>query len=161
MNETARWYHSKVDPWMALVMAIAPVVTIVTGVTVAASTDARPADVAAAFIPLALLVILAVVIGFPVRYGVTGQTLIVRMGLVRWRIPLDQIVEVLPSRSLESAPALSFDRLLIRHGPEGKKRMLISPDDRAGFLDTLARHAGLRHEGTRLVRNHQTHPGVV
>jgi hypothetical protein len=74
----------------------------------------------------------------------------VRCGPFRWGYRLDRIAEVRPSRSPASGPALSLDRLAVR----GKfSTLLISPEDREGFLERLAAAApGLERRGDRLVR---------
>ena len=69
---------------------------------------------------------------------------------MRSRVELGEIVEVSPSKSLLSAPACSLDRLHVRtrsgHG------VLISPEDKAGFLRELVIAAPhLRIEGERAV----------
>ena len=48
--------------------------------------------------------------------------------------------------------ALSLDRLRVQYGKGFFKAVLISPADRNGFLDDLARKAGLKREGDRLLR---------
>ena len=72
---------------------------------------------------------------------------------LRWRVPYDAIDEISPTRSSLSGPACSLDRLQIRYG-ESRAGLLISPTDKAEFLrDLLARAAGLRAEGDRVVRD--------
>jgi hypothetical protein len=87
--------------------------------------------------------------------------LLVRGGrLLRYEIPIDQITEVKPATYQTSSPALSLDRLEIKYPtPNGFRRsLLISPRDRDGFLDELARRAGnLERTGDRLTRRPETH----
>jgi len=59
----------------------------------------------------------------------------IRSGPFKWTIPLDAIKKVDPSRSLLSSPALSLDRLRIQYG--GGKSILVSPNDRDGFLAAI------------------------
>ncbi|HUT77779.1 MAG TPA: PH domain-containing protein, partial [Polyangia bacterium] len=82
-------------------------------------------------------------------YVLGGDTLRIRSGPFRWRVRLDRIVEVVPSRNPLSSPACSLDRLHIRY--TGSRRgILISPEDRSRFLQTLAaRSPQLRFEGDR------------
>lgn len=67
---------------------------------------------------------------------------------------IDAIEAVRPSRDTSGAPASSLDRLEVLHhtwGPGG--RVLVSPEDKAGFLDALrAGNPALRPEGDGLVR---------
>ena len=60
--------------------------------------------------------LLAVVVGvlalvLPVSYRLTETELVVRSGLLRWRIPFDAIQEVHPTSNPLSSPAWSLDRL--------------------------------------------------
>jgi hypothetical protein len=48
---------------------------------------------------------------FPLNYEIASGELVARSGLMRWRVPLDAIQEVSPSRNPASAPAWSLDRL--------------------------------------------------
>jgi hypothetical protein len=89
---------------------------------------------------------------FPMRYGLDDTDLLVRFGVCRQRVPLADITEVRPTHNPLSSPALSLDRLHVQYGPGFFKAVMISPADREGFLDDLARSAGLKREGDRLVR---------
>ncbi len=98
----------------------------------------------------------------PVEYdpgasGADGEPiLLVRCGrLLRYRIPLADIREVRPSAELGSSPASwSYDRLKVVYRSGSIHRsLLISPRDRDGFLDELARRANhLERDGDSLVR---------
>ena len=67
-------------------------------------------------------------------------------------VPLGEIESVTPSRNPLSSPACSLDRLHVRY--RGSKRgVLISPDDKAGFLHELVmRCPDLRLSGGRVER---------
>jgi len=71
-------------------------------------------------------------------YTLDGDTLAVRSSFFRWRIPLADIDSVEPTTNPLSSPACSLDRLLIRYG---KKRIMISPEDKAAFLHSLVTRA--------------------
>jgi len=89
---------------------------------------------------------------FPMRYGLDDTHLQVRFGICRQRIPLADILEVHPTRNPLSSPALSLDRLHVQFGQGIFKTVMISPAERSRFLDDLAKTAGLKREGDRLVR---------
>jgi hypothetical protein len=91
---------------------------------------------------------------FPVVYQVTTTDLIVRSGLRAWTIPLDSIERVTPTNNPLSSPAWSLDRLRVDYRKQGVGKMvLISPNDKAGFLRALAmRSPGLELRGDRLLR---------
>ena len=63
------------------------------------------------------------------HYEITSSKLNVRAGPLRWRITLEDIDEVYPTRSPLSSPALSLDRLLIRYG-NGSSVLMVSPEDK-------------------------------
>jgi hypothetical protein len=129
-----REFRSKVDGWL--------VVLLVAGLILPLSFVVLPLVAAGGpkiLVPLALLLPVA---GFVVwilaatRYTIEGRTLTVRSGPFRWRIEIDAIESVQPSRNPLSSPALSIDRLEIRRG--GRLAMLVSPADKAAFLRALA-----------------------
>lgn len=74
-------------------------------------------------------------------YELSGDTLLIRAGLFRWRVPLLSITALSLSGSIMSSPALSLDRILIEY--DGGKKILISPLDRKSFLAQLASAAKL------------------
>jgi carbon starvation protein CstA len=73
------------------------------------------------------------------RYTLTAHELLIRSGPLRWRIALNEVRELSPSRSWISSPALSLDRLRIRYG--AARSILVSPRDKQGFIDTLRQRA--------------------
>jgi hypothetical protein len=94
-------------------------------------------------LPLAIMttVIAGVVVWMVLStyYEFTGELLVAHSGPFSWRIPLKEISSVRESQSVRSGPALSMDRLEVAWG-EGRV-LLISPEDKAGFLAVLHRHA--------------------
>jgi Bacterial PH domain len=148
MSEVSRWYPSKVDWWLAVVLAAAPVLCV----TVTVATFVEGEGVAVALGSSAFLALIYLGLVFPMRYGITDDALVVRHGLVRQRIALRDIVEVYPTRNPLSSPALSLDRLYIRFGEGFFKAAMISPADKPAFLEELAARAGLVREGERLLR---------
>lgn len=141
-----RWYPSKIDWWLAVLLALGPAVCLVTAFVV------PPSERVIAYASTGVLAAIYLGLVFPMRYGIDETHLIVRHGLVRQRIALADISEVHPSRSPLSSPALSLDRLHIKFGDGMFKSALISPAAKSEFLDELAAKAGLRREGERLVR---------
>jgi hypothetical protein len=91
---------------------------------------------------------------YPLDYEIATGQLVARCGLMRWRVPLDSIVEVRPSRNPVSAPTWSLDRLRVEYVKGGSTRTLyVSPEDKAAFLRGLADAApGLEVRGDRAVR---------
>lgn len=150
LTESTHWYPSKVDWWVAVVLCIPPLSSIV--VCVALALGGKQSEMliglAAAFFVFCLYRGLV----FPLRYGLDEEFLHLRFGLVKQRIPLPEIIEVLPTRNPLSSPALSLDRLHVQFGQGMFKAVMISPADRDRFLDELSQKTGLKREGDRLFR---------
>jgi len=139
-NNNTIWFRSKVDWWLALILLVAPAISLVGWITAAESERWVASS--------GLLVLAAVYLGlvFPMKYGLTDTHLVVRHGLVRQKIELAKITSVEPTRSPLSSPALSLDRLRITFGTGFFKNVMISPAAKMEFLVELALRA-------RLVRN--------
>ena len=85
-------------------------------------------------------------------YEKRSQFVAVSDGPIRWRVRLDSIEEVVPTRNPLSSPALSLDRLRIRYSGS-RMGIMISPENKAIFMqDLAARVDGLEVEGERVVR---------
>lgn len=88
--------------------------------------------VCALTVPFAVL-ILKILYG--TYYVVDGETLVVRSGPLRWRVPLAKIKSVKRTHSFLSSPALSMDRLRIRYGHG--RMLMVSPEDQRAFLSAI------------------------
>ena len=138
-------FASAVDKWLAALLLSIPL--IAAGVTVTLAIE-QPEEL------WVMAIVWLVVIGFgyaliwPVNYTVTPEHLRVRAGKYTTRIPLESISSVTPSTNPLSSPALSLKRLKVDHG-DGKW-VLVSPRDRAGFLDALEKGTGLARRGETL-----------
>jgi hypothetical protein len=143
-----RWYPSKIDSWLAVAMAIGPLMSVVA----LAGTLIAGDGVIFALGGVALFAAIYLGLVFPMRYGIDDEHIVIRHGLVRQRVPLRDITLVAPTRSPLGSPALSLDRIQIKYGEGIFKSALISPAAKAEFLEELAARANLRREGDRLVR---------
>jgi hypothetical protein len=147
-------YRSKVDWWLGLVIGVVAIVILYS--SVALLINPPPDGLPNIWIALGMFLMAAFIawILCSVYYTLTATDLLVRAGFFRWRIPLDQIVEVYPTHNPLSSPALSLDRLRVNYKrPSGRTWwVMISPKNREPFLDDLAKAAGLEKEGSRLVR---------
>ena len=148
--DSIHWYKSKIDWWIALVLCVPPTVSLI--VVVSLFLDGKQSEIPAAI--GAMLLVCGIYVGliFPMRYGLDNHQLVVRFGICRQRIPLDNILEVRPTRNPLSSPALSLDRLHVQFGKGFFKAVMISPADREQFLADLKKNAGLQRAGERLVR---------
>jgi hypothetical protein len=126
-------FRSKVDWWLAAVLLLSALASVVAVAFVAIVESPR---LALAVSPLLLLSV-----GLPVwllcatEYRIGASDLHVRCGPFSWRIPLRDIRSVTPTRNPLSSPALSLDRLRIDYGP--KCSMMISPKDKEAFVTEL------------------------
>lgn len=150
-SEQTHWYPSKVDWWLAMVLAIPPLVAVYATLEAVLKGDLEETAWSAAI----WIVVAGIYLGlvFPMRYGIGAGWLTIRFGLVRRRIPLSTIREVYPTRNPLSSPALSLDRLHVQYGSGFFKAVMISPADREGFLSELAKQANLQQSGDRLQRS--------
>lgn len=141
-------YYSKIDTWLLIVLI---------GVFIATLLDAfflrdLPSG---KWIILLIVLIWGTVLSlmFPLYYELDSTSLLIRSGWLHRRIPLLSIQRVFPTRNPLSSPALSLDRLRIDYLHEGKSRFaLISPKEKAGFLQELAIQGDLQLQGDRLIR---------
>ena len=78
--------------------------------------------------------ILLLLIFFNVKYSLSDDELFVKNGFSTQSIPLKDIIYIIPTNSMLSAPALSLDRIEIRY--EGGS-IVISPKDKEGFYHAI------------------------
>jgi hypothetical protein len=150
-NGSIRWYKSKVDWWLAPLLALPPIATL--SFTASALWRGNVSEIAGGGGAMLWVLIVYVGVVFPMRYGIGDARLTIRFGLCRQRIPLAEIRAVYPTRNPLSSPALSLDRLHVRFGEGFFKSVMISPAERDEFLRHLASAAALRQDGDRLTRD--------
>ncbi|MEW7864553.1 PH domain-containing protein [Aeromonas diversa] len=127
-------YRSKIDTWLAVVLVFAVLASLAGAVT---ALSVEPTALAW---PIALVAV-TVGAGLPTwlltttYYRLEGDTLFVSSGPIRLRIPLREIVNITPTNSPLSSPALSLDRLRIEYG-RGKS-VMISPRNKEEFIRNL------------------------
>ncbi|ENY72205.1 hypothetical protein G114_09454 [Aeromonas diversa CDC 2478-85] len=127
-------YRSKIDTWLAVVLVFAVLASLAGAVT---ALSVEPTALAW---PIALVAV-TVGAGLPTwlltttYYRLEGDTLFVSSGPIRLRIPLREIVNITPTNSPLSSPALSLDRLRIEYG-RGKS-VMISPRNKEEFVRNL------------------------
>jgi hypothetical protein len=127
-------FRSKIDGKFKAVAFILPCVALV-----AIATSPR---VAALWVPAGATLLITVVVlwvTLATYYEFADEALVAHSGPFCWRIPLKEISSVRESNSVRSGPALSMDRLEITY--RGGRVLLISPEDKLGFLAALHRRA--------------------
>ena len=96
---------------------------------------------------------------YPIYYEITPPLLLVRSGLIRMRIPLSSIQQVVPDSTLGNPSGISFamslDRLRVdtsnRHWPFF---VYISPKDKVKFMQNLAEESeGLEFNNGQVIRH--------
>lgn len=135
---TPKRFNSKIDRWLLFLLAAVMVFEVVV-MSLAATRANEPGE--ALFLIATALAIVALIGSMLIgtHYTVTGDTLRVVCGPFRWKVPIDTIESVEATRNPLSSPALSLDRLRIHYG---KKRIMVSPSDKAGFLRAIGQDLG-------------------
>ena len=142
-------FPSKVDWWIVALMIVPLGISMV---VVGSALRANP-PLPALFLMVGIeVLVLALIVGTlrSTRYEVTDREVIVRSPPFRWRIEIESIESIRPSRSLVSSPALSLDRLEIRY--DGGRALLVSPKDREGFLKAIVERSKHLHRAGEQVR---------
>jgi hypothetical protein len=132
MPDASPRYPTAIDAWVVVVTLLA------IGSALAQAVYLFPVSPSGAFVAISVAVLVAGAIGtltFPCEYVLEADHLLVRSGLVRWRVPYRTITAMAASRSPWSAPALSLRRVRIDHA---RGVLLVSPRDRTGFMAALA-----------------------
>jgi hypothetical protein len=137
MDEPDTRYRSRVDWWLGLLIVAVPATSVVAALALHA--DDQHGEALIAWAVLAGVLVLYAALVWPVEYVLERETLVIRFGVIRSRVPYHSIRSVRPSRSLLAAPALSIHRMAIDRGTALPVK--ISPADASGFLDDLAGRA--------------------
>lgn len=133
-------FPSKRDGWIVFVLWAA-VAAKIASVTFLWNVPAHPGYQAAVTVFLLAVAALMLWTTYGTRYIVEERTLRILSGPFRWTIPIDEIRAISPTSDILSSPACSLDRLEILYGA---RRIMVSPEDKRGFLEALAkRSAGL------------------
>lgn len=136
-------YYSKKDVWLVLVIALSVVMCFAVGILMLLADDGDSRMAGWIVIGTGVAVgALILWLTYPLYYEITALEVRVRSGVIRWHIPIEAIEEVSPTNSALSSPAMSLDRLSIIYSVKGASRaLLISPDNKAGFIRELASSA--------------------
>jgi hypothetical protein len=141
-------YSSKRDPWISA-LAI-PVCLAMIGVgiflVVLALTRIAPPPSTVPGLILLIAGLLGLWAYFSTSCEITLTDLIVRLGSLRWRIPLKAIADVAPKKTISPDRAWgltwSLDRLIIKYRKRSGRvaflGLAVSPEDKDGFLQELA-----------------------
>jgi hypothetical protein len=147
-----RVHPSRVDWWLALVAWGDTVLPVVLGAGMFVAGE-RAGGLVVAGISVATIVGVMLGLAWPVRYIFRNGDLWISSGWwLRWRIPVQAIEGVEPSRWILGSPAWFIDRLAIHYRQrKSLNLMLVSPRDTRLFLeDILERNPALELHDHRL-----------
>lgn len=131
-------FRSAVDWWIgAILIGIACLIPVFVGLALFGEVPDLTTRVSL-LASASLLTSIMTGLVWPVRYQFRHHELVAISGLLRQRIPYDQITSVEPTRAPWSSPALSMDRLRIRYR---RTWLLVSPIDQDEFLHELQQRA--------------------
>lgn len=143
-------FPTRVDNWLVAVLVLALLISVAS-VLVSAAQDLGGATVAGVLVLGTFVLVAALTL--PTHYTLDERELVIRSGVLRYRIPFESIRRVYPTGNALSAPAWSLDRLGIEYRKKGGWSLaLISPDRKEDFMRLLAARAGLRRQGKELRR---------
>lgn len=129
-------FKSKVDWWIRLILVLTVALEVVVmGAVIADASDPKATTITILVCILTIALIVWLLLG--TAYTVDRGVLTVRSGPFRWKVPLEEITAVEPTRSPLSSPALSLDRIRIRY--RKRRRIMVSPADKEGFLKAISR----------------------
>lgn len=125
-------YKSKVDAWLVIVVVAAVAVVLLPlfsgfswGYLLAAS------GVLVCLVPVFALL-------FSIRYIVEGDKLTVSCGILGSRAyDIMSVCSIRPARTWLSSPAASLDRIELRFSVRRVQPLIISPEDKTGFIARL------------------------
>ncbi len=131
-------YPAKVDAWLWLILIGASFGLVVWG---GFSWQSNRVEAIILIAAGSFNGILFSLLLFPCYYAIEKSHILIRSGLIRYRVPIDGIQSVKRSSNPLSAPAPSLKRIEIRM-KDGKYH-LISPADRDGFIEEITLLAGI------------------
>jgi Bacterial PH domain len=147
-------YSSKKDLWLSALLSIPLVLPVVLTIVFLI----HPIQVGVWFLVGALIMgdLLVLILIFPMSYEITPTLILIRSGVIRYRIPLESIQQVVPDHSLGNPSGMSFawsyDRLRIDVKRLWPACVYIAPKDKAQFLQDLAQHMyGMEVKDGRLI----------
>ena len=89
---------------------------------------------------LVIAPLLVVGVGLPAwllrtNYTLTSTHLLIKSGPFKWKVSIQDIQAITPTKNPHSSPALSLDRLRITYGAH--QEIMISPRDKTVFLQQI------------------------
>ncbi len=132
------YFPSKRDWWIVGLIWASVVVSVVGGLIPLMLGEISRIDIVLGSVFLIGIDGLMLWVLYGTGYTVTPDRLLIRCGPFSFRLLLNTIESISPSRSLWSSPACSLDRLMIVYGVS-RQRILVSPKDKVGFLRAIVK----------------------
>jgi hypothetical protein len=127
-------FNSAVDWWYYGIIGFVVIVLAGTWITLPSSLDSTSSAI---FFASALFALgLPLWMLFSTYYLINGSNLIIRSGPFKWKVDISTIQSITPTRSPLSSPALSLNRLEIKHGSGSV--VLVSPANQEKFIEALS-----------------------
>jgi len=131
-------FRSKVDTWLSCVLLIAAAMALRAAATTLRQDSGTGLLVAVVLVLIGAILPMWILLG--TVYSVESGTLRIRSGPFSWRIAVESIRAIEPSRSPVSSPALSLERLRVEYG--AGKWVLVSPADQRAFIAAIEHAKG-------------------
>jgi hypothetical protein len=131
------YFPSKRDWWIVGLIWVGVVVSVVGGIVPLVLTGAswtKLVLMASLFVVMDSLMLWVL---YGTGYTITADQLFIRCGPLSFRVRLDSIERIFPTRCPWSSPACSLDRLRIVYGLS-QQSLMVSPVDKPGFLSAIA-----------------------
>ncbi|MDO7211615.1 PH domain-containing protein [Acinetobacter nosocomialis] len=129
-------FRSKIDWWLLLIFVV-----IIANIIFKIYQEVHHSSIGTNFSHLMIYSLVILVIWLPIfstYYVVETNILVIKSLIFRWKINIDDIIQIEPTYNPLSSPALSLDRLKISYMKNGRiAKVMISPKDKEGFLNTL------------------------
>ncbi|MEO0807713.1 MAG: PH domain-containing protein [Cyanobacteria bacterium J06643_4] len=127
------YFRSTVDPWFYSLVVSLPIVLVASLTPVLCGLPSTALVLAG--VVLLPVMVLPTWLLFSTYYRVDSVILSIHSGPFTWTVPITNIHDVTPCRSIAAGPALSISRLRIEYGRQCS--IEISPKHRTAFLEAL------------------------
>jgi PH (Pleckstrin Homology) domain-containing protein len=130
------YFPSKRDEWIEALILLGILVSLAGGIAALVVTGASWTEMVLVGILLLGMDSLMLWVLYGTGYTITSDRLLIRCGPMSFGVRLESIEFIFPTRSPWSSPACSLDRLRIVYGLS-QQSIMISPEDKSGFLSAL------------------------
>ncbi|MGV2456730.1 PH domain-containing protein [Acinetobacter seifertii] len=132
-------FRSKIDWWLLFIFIV-----ITANIIFKIYQEVHDSSMGTNFSHLIIYSLVILVIWLPIfstYYVVETNILVIKSLIFRWKINIDDIIQIEPTHNPLSSPALSLDRLKISYMKNGRiAKVMISPKDKEGLLNTLRKN---------------------